>query len=165
MPRLPASVIRATREREPVAFWLGTWFGCGLSPQSPGTVGSIGALPVYFLLVPFGPWAVGAGAVALTVLGIFVSTRVARASGSSDPQFVVIDEAAGVLLTLAFAPPTFEGLLTGVVLFRLFDIFKPPPCRWIERRLPPGPGIMLDDTFAALWGAALLVLARFLGWL
>jgi len=117
------------------------------------------------LLLPFGPPALVAAAILLTAVGIVVSARVARASDNNDPQIVVIDEVAGMCLTLAFAAPTWKGVLAAFVLFRLFDITKPPPCRWIERRLPPGPGIMLDDTLAALFAGAVLLLTRWIGWL
>lgn len=163
MARLPRSVLDSARRKDPVAFWLATWFGCGLSPIGPGTMGSIGALPLYFAIRSQGPFVVAGVAVLITVLGIWVSKRMADATGTKDPQFVVIDEAAGVMLTLAFAPPTWQGAIAALLLFRLFDITKPPPCRWCERRLSPGPGIMLDDTCAALWGGAVLLLARFLG--
>lgn len=163
--RLPAGVIGSARKREPLAFWLGTWLGCGLSPLAPGTVGALGALPLYFALRPFGPWAVAGAAALLTVAGLWASGRVARATGTTDPQIVVIDEAAGVMLTLVFAPPTWAGAALAFGLFRLFDITKPPPCRWAERALAPGPGIMLDDIFAGMWGGAVILVARHLGWI
>ncbi len=128
-------------------------------------MGALGALPLYFAVRPLGPWAIGAVAVLLTVVGLWASSRVARATGMDDPQLVVIDEAAGVMLTLAFAPPSWSGVVLAVTLFRVFDIVKPPPCRWAERRLPPGPGIMLDDVFAGIWGGAALVLAQYAGWI
>jgi phosphatidylglycerophosphatase A len=165
MPRLPVSVIRCVRQREPVSFWVATWFGCGLSPVGPGTVGTIGAIPLGLLLLPFGPLALLATALSLTIVGIVVSTRIARAAACTDPQFVVIDEVAGICLALAFAPATWQGVAAAFVLFRLFDVTKPPPCRWIERRLPPGPGIMLDDTIAALFAGVVLLFARWLEWL
>ena len=158
-------VLQRTKEREKVAFWLGTWFGCGLSPRSPGTVGSLGALPLYFLVVRFGPVGIGITALVITLLGIVVSTRLARASGCNDPQFVVIDEVAGMLFTLAFVPARWDGLFAALVLFRLFDILKPPPCRWIEKHLPPGPGIMLDDVFAAIWAIGMILIFNKIGWL
>jgi len=163
--RLPAAVIRSARKREPLAFWLGTWFGCGLSPVGPGTMGALGALPLYFAVRSQGPYAIGAVALVLTIVGIWASGRVAEATETKDPQLVVIDEAAGVMLTLAFAPPTWLGVAVAFGLFRLFDITKPPPCRWAERRLPAGYGIMLDDIFAGVWGGAVLLLARYLGWM
>jgi phosphatidylglycerophosphatase A len=78
---------------------------------------------------------------------------VASELGQKDPQLIVIDEVAGVLVTLSVAPPTWSALVAGVVLFRLFDQTKPWPARAAERKLPGGWGIVLDDVAAGLWGA------------
>jgi len=76
---------------------------------------------------------------------------VARASGLKDPQFVVIDETAGQLITLIGAPLGWKTFLTGFILFRAFDITKPPPVRQLER-LPEGTGIVVDDVGAGVYG-------------
>lgn len=91
------------------------------------------------------------------LLGIPAATRVARASGKKDPQFVVIDEVAGQLLALVAAPFTWKSLLAGFILFRAFDIVKPPPVRHLEK-LPEGIGIMLDDVAAGLYALAVMQL-------
>jgi phosphatidylglycerophosphatase A len=90
-------------------------------------------------------------AVLAVAIGIPAATRVARASGLKDPQFVVIDETAGQLITLIGAPLTWKSLLMGFILFRAFDIVKPPPVRQLER-LPEGTGIVVDDVAAGLYG-------------
>jgi phosphatidylglycerophosphatase A len=95
-----------------------------------------------------------AAALVVTGVGIWAADEVARALGTKDPQIVVIDEVAGVLLTLSFAPPTWAALVSGVILFRVFDQTKPWPARMAERRLPGGWGIVLDDVAAGVWGAA-----------
>jgi phosphatidylglycerophosphatase A len=143
-----------------LAYWLSIWFGCGRVPKAPGTAGTLGAIPLYLLLAHLGgPIAVAAAALAVTAVGLWSSTQVARRLGIKDPQIVCIDEGAGVLITLVAAPAGWKGLLAGVVLFRLFDQFKPPPARQAER-LPEGWGLLMDDVFAGLWGAAVLVAAR-----
>ena len=71
---------------------LATWFGCGLSPKAPGTVGSIGAVPLHFALATLGPLPHAAAIVALSVVGTWASNEVARAEGVEDPQKVVIDD-------------------------------------------------------------------------
>jgi phosphatidylglycerophosphatase A len=124
-----------------VAYVLATWFGCGRVPIAPGTVGTLGAIPLYLAVRPLGWTAVIGAAFAVTVIGIWVADIVARDSGQKDPQFVVIDEVAGVLFTLAAAPPTWSGLAVGVVAFRVFDQIKPWPANVAERRLPGGWGI------------------------
>ena len=143
------------------AYILAIWFGCGRFPKMPGTAGTIGAVPLFLLLAKGGPLAVLCGAVIVTLVGVWAATQVVRKTGLKDPQIVCIDEAAGVLLTLAAAPVTWKGVLAGVVLFRIFDQFKPWPARQAER-WREGWGVVMDDVFAGLWGAAVLLAARFL---
>ena len=92
-------------------------------------------------------------------IGIPAATLVARESGRKDPQNVVIDEVAGQWLTLAAAAPDWKHALTGLVLFRIFDITKPWPARQLEQ-LPTGWGIMFDDLAAGFYGAVVLLLLR-----
>lgn len=146
--------------RDRLATILATWFGCGFFPKAPGTAGTLGALPLYFLVVPGGPGAVLGAAVLVTLVGVWAADRVARRLGAHDPQIVCIDEVAGVLITLAAAPRTTAGVIAAVVAFRLLDMWKPWPARAAERRLPGGLGVVLDDVLAGLWGAAALLLAR-----
>ncbi|HEY4185321.1 MAG TPA: phosphatidylglycerophosphatase A [Polyangia bacterium] len=145
-----------------LAHVLAVWFGCGHVPVAPGLAGTLGAIPLYLLLRPYGAGVIAAVAAALTVIGIWASGRVARRLGGKDPQIICIDEVAGVFVTWIAAPMSWRGLLVGVILFRLFDQTKPWPARLAERRLPGGAGIVLDDIAAGLWGAGiLLVLRRF----
>jgi phosphatidylglycerophosphatase A len=141
-----------------LAWTLATWFGCGLSPIAPGTVGTIGALPLWLLVRRGGPIAVVATACAITGIGIWASNVVVRDSGEKDPQRIVIDEVAGVLFALAAATDTPRAL-AAVVLFRVFDITKPFPARRAEK-LPEGWGVMMDDVVAGLLAAAMLLLIR-----
>jgi phosphatidylglycerophosphatase A len=150
--------------KDRVAYWLAIWFGCGRVPLMPGTAGTLGAVPLYLVLARGGPLLVGAGALLVTGVGVWAATRVVRQTGLEDPQIVCIDEAAGVLITLTAAPFTWPGTLAGVVIFRIFDQFKPWPARRAER-LREGWGVVMDDVFAGLWGAAVLVALRALRWL
>jgi phosphatidylglycerophosphatase A len=143
---------------------LAVWFGCGHVPVAPGTAGTLGAIPLYLLVRPYGLAAVAATAVVVTLVGLWAAGDVERRLGSKDPQIVCIDEVAGVLVTWLAAPPTWKGLVAGVVLFRIFDQWKPWPARAAER-LGGGAGVMLDDVVAGAWGAGLLGVARALGWL
>lgn len=97
-------------------------------------------------------------------LGIPAATRVARESGRTDPSFVVIDEVAGQMIALIAAPVRWKTLLAGFILFRAFDIMKPPPLRQLEK-IPGGAGIMLDDVGAGLYALAVLQIVLHLGWL
>jgi phosphatidylglycerophosphatase A len=94
-------------------------------------------------------------AIFVILIGIPAATRVSRASGSKDPQFVVIDEVAGQLIALIAVPLAWKTFLAGFILFRVFDILKPPPVRQLER-LPEGTGIVLDDVAAGIY--ALIVM-------
>ena len=89
------------------------------------------------------------------MVGIPAATQISRASGLKDPQFVVIDEVAGQLITLIAAPVAWKSLLLGFILFRGFDIVKPPPVRQLEH-LPEGFGIVIDDVGAGLYALAVM---------
>jgi phosphatidylglycerophosphatase A len=101
-------------------------------------------------------------AVLITLIGIPAATRVARASALKDPQFVVIDEVAGQLIALIGVPLSWKSLLAGFILFRAFDIIKPPPVRQLEA-LAEGAGIMLDDVGAGICALAVLHLLLHFG--
>jgi len=147
-----------------IAHVIGVWFGCGHVPVAPGHAGTIGTIPLYLILRPYGPVAVAAAALVVIAVGVWASGRVERRLGVKDPQIVCVDEVAGVLCTWIAAPPTWRALIVGGLLFRLFDQIKPWPARSAER-LPGGWGVMLDDVAAGICGAAMLVGARALGWL
>ena len=147
-----------------LAHVLSVWFGCGHVPIAPGTAGTLGAIPLYLLLRPHGPVAVAIAAALVTAIGIWSSGRVERRLKIEDPQIVCIDEVAGVLITWIVAPMTTRALIAGFVAFRVFDQLKPWPANRLQN-LPGGPGIMLDDVAAGVWGAAVLLVGRALGWL
>jgi phosphatidylglycerophosphatase A len=95
-------------------------------------------------------------------VGIPAATLVARATGLKDPQFVVIDEVAGQLITLIAVPISWKSLLLGFILFRGFDIVKPPPVRQLEH-LPEGIGIVLDDVGAGIYALAIMQIVLHFG--
>ena len=138
------------------AWLIGTFFGAGLLKPGPGTYGSIAALLLWYGAAhAFAPTplvlaiATAFAALLATLIGIPAATIVARESGREDPGHVVIDEVAGQLITLIGLSPDIPHAALGLLLFRLFDILKPPPIRQFER-LPNGTGIMLDDVAAGL---------------
>jgi phosphatidylglycerophosphatase A len=141
-----------------VAFVLATWFGFGLSKIAPGTCGALGAVPLHYLLVglPIGLHVLVI--VLITAIGTWAAHRVAMALRMEDPQLVVIDEVAGVLIAMA-AVRDFGTVaaVTAFLLFRFFDITKPGPIRRAEHLPPAGFGIMADDLLA---GVAAAVVAR-----
>jgi phosphatidylglycerophosphatase A len=150
-------------KRNPAAFLIATWFGCGYAPAGPGTVGSAAAVLIAFAAVHwlnFAPAWFIIWAVVVSVAGIPAATAVARAVGRKDPGLVVVDEVAGQWLTLAAAPAlNWQACLAAFLLFRLFDIWKPPPVRQLER-LPEGTGIVADDLMAGVYGALVLLVMR-----
>jgi phosphatidylglycerophosphatase A len=101
-------------------------------------------------------------AVLVILIGIPAATLVARGSRSKDPQFVVIDEVAGQLVALIAVPMAWKSFLAGFILFRAFDILKPPPVRQLEA-LPEGAGIVLDDVAAGLYALATMHLLLHFG--
>lgn len=141
-----------------VAFVLGTWFGCGLSPLAPGTVGSLGAVPLQLALARTSLPLHVAAVLAVTLVGIWASGRVAAELGVEDPQRVVIDEVAGTLIAMgAVEDLGILAQIAALVLFRIFDITKIGPIGAAERLRPAGLGIMADDLVA---GVAAAVVAR-----
>ncbi len=153
------------KQRIDGAFLIATWFGCGLVPVGPGTAGSLAALVIAIALHQLdgsgnGTFLLLAGA--LLVPGIWAASVVAQRSGIKDPQIVVVDEVLGQWLTLAgVSTLNWKSWMAAFILFRIFDIWKPPPARRAEA-LPGGIGIVADDLIAGLYGAiAIFVLDRF----
>jgi phosphatidylglycerophosphatase A len=154
---VPAASSPHTRAPAPVwASLTATFFGTGYLHPGPGTWGSLTTMLLwagiaYWLPVDWRvPVNVALAGIAVAV-GIPAATLVSRASGLKDPQFVVIDETAGQLITLIGAPLGWKTFLAGFILFRAFDITKPPPVRQLER-LPEGTGIVVDDVGAGVYG-------------
>lgn len=141
---------------------VATFFGLGLSPFAPGTVGSLGALGVAAMLVTHHGWRphhFALLAAASLAPAIWAAHVTARESGQEDPSKVVVDEVVGQWVTLAGATSfAWQTWLGAFLLFRLFDIWKPPPASQAER-LPGGLGIVADDVVAGLYGALVLYVA------
>lgn len=146
---------------------VATFFGTGRMRPGPGTWGSAaGTLLWAAVAYPLPSSARTAMAIALAILvtlvGIPAATLVARAYGKKDPQFVVIDEVAGQLIALIAVPLAWKTFLAGFILFRAFDIVKPPPIRQLEK-LPEGTGIVLDDVAAGIFALAVMQLLLHVG--
>ena len=149
------------------ATMVATLFGAGSLKPGPGTWGSLATMLTWAGLSHFlaADWVVPANillACLAIAVGIPAATRVARATQVKDPQFVVIDETAGQLITLIGAPLGWKSFLAGFILFRAFDIVKPPPVRQLER-LPEGAGIVVDDVAAGLYGLFVMHLLLHVG--
>lgn len=147
----------------PIHF-LAFGFGSGLSPFAPGTAGTLAAIPLYLLLVQLPWWGYGLVLLAISLAGIWICGESSRRLGVHDHGGIVWDEFAGFLLTMIAAPPGWVWVVAGFFLFRLFDIWKPWPVRIVDRDVPGGLGIMLDDILAGVYAwLTLQLLARFLG--
>ena len=156
-----------TSTRGPLWAWLvGTFFGVGTLHPGPGTWGSTATVILWAGFAQYCPDALRLPlnillAVLAIAIGIPAATRVARASGRKDPQHVVIDEVAGQLITLVAAPLHWKPMLAGLILFRVFDMWKPVPVRNLEK-LPEGTGIVMDDVAAGVYGLIVMqLLLRF----
>jgi phosphatidylglycerophosphatase A len=155
----------ATAKKPFLAFAIATFFGAGYGKPGPGTWGSVAAVLLWAACNAFFHPAQStlflillAGIAITLVAGIPAATIVARTSGRKDPQIVVIDEVAGQWITLLGCPFDLRHALIALILFRLFDMTKPPPVRQLES-LPEGWGIVMDDVAAGLyaWGSAALL--------
>lgn len=138
---------------------LSLGFGAGLSPVMPGTMGTLLGLVLYWPLHPLlGPGPCLALTVCCALLGVVVCGQTARRLGVPDHRAIVWDEVVGYWLTMSLAPAGPVWLVAGFVVFRILDIGKPWPIRWVDRRVRGGLGIMADDLLAALLAAAILQL-------
>lgn len=148
---------------------VATFFGVGRLRPAPGSWGSLATVLLWWLLASRIPVEARVPVVIVlivlvTAIGIPAATLEARGCGKKDPQHVVIDEVAGQLVTLIACPLLWKPLLAGFILFRAFDIVKPPPIRSLEK-LPEGTGIVVDDLGAGVYGWLVLQTLLHFHWL
>lgn len=141
--------------KDPVLF-LAFGFGSGLAKKMPGTLGTLAAIPLYLALQSTTSEIYALATVFSVLVGIYLCEIAARKLQVHDYGGIVWDEIAGLLLTLWGVPFSWQNLLLGFVLFRVFDIFKPWPIRWVDRHVAGGLGIMLDDVLAAGFAGSML---------
>lgn len=167
---IDASVEERALNATPAPRWatlVATFFGAGRLRPAPGTWGSLATLLLWWLLASHLP-PVARLPVILTLIvivvaiGIPAATLEERGCGKKDPSHVVIDEVAGQLVTLIACPIVWQALVAGFILFRGFDIVKPPPVRSLEK-LPEGTGIVVDDLGAGIYGLIVLQLLLHFG--
>lgn len=135
---------------------LALGLGSGLARRAPGTWGSVVGLAFAAVLLPLPGMIYGSLVLAAFVLGVWLCARTAHALGTPDHGAIVLDEIVGMLLTVSFCSSGWIGLAVGFCAFRIFDIVKPWPIRWIDRHVHGGLGIMLDDVLAAVFAALAL---------
>ncbi len=145
-----------------------TFFGAGLSPKAPGTAGTLAAMPVGLAVLYYmGIESLFMLTLAVSIIGIFEINKYERATGEHDQSEIVIDEAAGVWITMMVAYPTVNqsgieyaqiiGIVLSFATFRLFDIWKPSTIGWIDRKAKGGLGVMGDDIVAGFAGGFLTI--------
>ena len=143
------------------AHWIAFCGGVGLAPFAPGTFGTLLAFPVFLAVAPFlDPLEYGLMIVALFGLGIWACRETGRALGVHDHGGMVWDELVAMLAVLFFVPDGLVWQIAAFLLFRLFDITKPPPIRYYERIFPGGFGVMIDDIAAAFYTLIVLAVAK-----
>jgi len=145
-----------------------TFFGAGLSPKAPGTIGTLASLPVGLVILHYlGMETLFMLTFAITVIGVFEINKYENLTGEHDQQEIVIDEAAGMWLSLMIASSTAAtmsypyadvlAIILSFTAFRLFDIWKPSTIGWIDREIKGGLGVMMDDVVAGIAGGFLTV--------
>ena len=148
---------------DPVLF-LAFGFGSGLAKKAPGTLGTLAAVPVYWLFAQTNIFVYSLLTVAVTITGIWICGIAAEKLGEHDFGGIVWDEIAGYLITMWLVPFTWQAMVIGFLLFRVFDIIKPWPIKWVDQRVGGGFGIMLDDVLAGVFAGILALLFIDLGW-
>jgi phosphatidylglycerophosphatase A len=137
--------------REKAAVFLATGFYVGTIPFAPGTFGSLIGLPLCYLLAKLQLTAAIIAALLLIGLAIWISNAAAKTLKRKDPGCIVIDEMAGMAVTLIGLPFNLTTVVTGFILFRILDILKPFPIRVLDKRLSGGLGIVADDVAAGIF--------------
>jgi phosphatidylglycerophosphatase A len=144
--------------------FLALGFGLGLSPKAPGTVGTLGGYVLALPLIWAPLWVWGPFLLLAFILGCRFCDEAGKALGVPDHGSIVWDEIVAFAAVLLSIPATLEGWLFAFVLFRFFDILKPWPINWADRRFKNGFGVMFDDILAALY-ALLTFHALALAWM
>lgn len=147
-----------------LALLLASNLGLGYAPVVPGTFGTLAGLPAFWLLADLTPAAYLLAWAAITAVAVWAAGEAGRHYGVVDDRRIVIDELSGYLVTVALLPWNWTTALLGFAWFRVFDILKPPPVGWIDRRCKNGFGVVFDDVAAGIYAAiALRVTLRLLG--
>jgi len=133
-------------------------FGSGLVKKAPGTMGTLAAIPIYLILVQLPFWGYSLFTIIAGLVGIWICQIAADQLNEHDYGGIVWDEIVGYLITLWLVPFSWSMVIWGFILFRIFDIVKPWPIKWVDQRVKGGLGIMLDDVLAGLFSALILIL-------
>jgi len=136
--------------------FLATGFFVGTVPFAPGTFGSIIGLPVCFLISRLNIYLSVIWTLLFIIFAIWVAAAALKILKKEDPAEIVIDEIAGLIVTFVGLPFTLKTAIAGFIIFRAFDILKPFPIRTLEEKVAGGPGVVLDDVMAGIYGNVVL---------
>ena len=139
-----------------IILFLASGGGVGYIPLAPGTWGSAVGVLLFWALLRLPVWPLVVTVVAIAFLSCWIADLAEGLLGAKDPQVIVIDEVAGMLVTLLFLPVNWQVALAGFFFFRLFDIWKPFPARWLQDHLPGGWGVVGDDIMAGIYANLVL---------
>ena len=143
--------------KQPIQF-LALGFGSGLAPKAPGTFGTLAAIPVFLLLAMLSPLFYFFMVILLSVVGVYICGKAAEAVNVHDHPAIVWDEFVGYFITMFMVPLSWQSVAVGFILFRLFDILKPWPISFIDKKMTGGFGIMLDDILAGAFALVIMQL-------
>lgn len=150
--------------KNPIHF-LALGFGSGLMPKAPGTFGTLAAIPVYMLCQNLSQLYYLIFVLLVSVAGVFICQYTSNALKVHDHPGIVIDEFAGYFITMIAIPFTWQWMLVGFVLFRLFDILKPWPISWLDKKVHGGFGIMIDDVLAGAFSLLIMHIILYFNWI
>ncbi len=145
----------------PVNF-LAFGFASGLAPFAPGTFGTLAAIPLYVLMQDLSLPVYLFVVLLITLSGIWICDKASKSLGVHDHPGIVWDEFAGYFVTMIAAPSGLPWIVAGFLLFRLFDIWKPWPISWLDKKVQGGLGIMVDDIVAGIFALIMLQLLYYL---
>jgi phosphatidylglycerophosphatase A len=137
---------------------IATFFNIGKSPIAPGTMGTLATIPLWWLLARQGPLIYMVVTILLIPLGVIAAEAYVNHTKTPDAQAIVIDEVVGFLITMVWLPLTWQSVVIGFCVFRFLDIVKPPPIRQLDRKIPGGFGVMVDDIAAGVMGSVIMQL-------
>lgn len=143
--------------KHPVQF-LALGFGSGLAPKAPGTFGTLAAIPVFLGLALLSPVSYFIAILVMSIAGIYICGKAATDVGVHDHPAIVWDEFVGFFITMFMVPVSWQSVLVGFVLFRLFDVFKPWPISFVDKNMSGGFGIMFDDILAGVFALVIMQL-------
>ena len=143
--------------KQPIQF-LALGFGTGLAPKAPGTFGTLAAIPLFLLLAMLTPLFYLIAVIVMSIAGVYICGKAASDVGVHDHPAIVWDEFVGYFITMFMIPISWQSILVGFLLFRLFDILKPWPISYIDKQMTGGAGIMLDDILAGVFSLLIMQL-------